>query len=97
MREFFASGAFYFYSERQPHLVPRHTAVRRTRHAFIYEAEFRVIRQQALLAGQNKTPSSLLPCILYRALQKHPRAAALSVRWNCIDAKNHLPRTILVV
>ena len=51
-------------AEGQPHLMPLDISMRGFADALIHEAKARVVVHQAVLAGQDKTLSSLLPGVL---------------------------------
>ena len=66
-------------------------------HAFINKTKFCIILDQFFLAGQHKTFSALLSCILDCTLDQLSCISVFTIIRKCIDTEYHLPCTILVV
>jgi hypothetical protein len=59
----------------QPHLVPCDAAVDGGADAFVLEAEFRIVREELVFAGQDQALSSLLPGVGNGRFQELPGIA----------------------
>ena len=86
------------FSKRQPHLMPPDISVRGfLGHAFVDKAEFCVVRNEPLLAGQHKSLAALLSGIGDGTANQLTGMAAFAVLRQGIDTENHLPCTVFVV
>ena len=81
----------------QPHLVPCDAAVDGGADAFVLEAEFRIVREELVFAGQDQALSSLLPGVGNGRFQELPGIAMAAARRQGIDAENHLPGPLFVM
>ena len=87
-----------FASECQSHLMPRNFAVRGlVGHTLIHKSEFGVVVDKSALTGQDNTFAALFLRIGYGLLKQLACIPMLAVCWQRVYAKNHLPRTVLVV
>ena len=72
---FILQGLARWLLKRQPHLVPGDAAVDGGADAFVLEAEFRIVREELVFAGQDQALSSLLPGVGNGRFQELPGIA----------------------
>ena len=84
-------------SETQPHLIPCYIAMYGGGHTFVYEAEFCVIMDQFIFAGEHKSFTALGSGIGDGALDEGSGTAMSAVLRDGVDAEDHLPGTVFLV
>ena len=72
---FILQGLARWLLKSQPHLVPCDAAVDGGADAFVLEAEFRIVREELVFAGQDQALSSLLPGVGNGRFQELPGIA----------------------
>ena len=84
-------------SETQPHLIPCYIAMYGGGHTFVYEAEFCVIMDQFIFAGEHKSFAALDSGIGDGTLDEDSGIAMSAVFRDGIDAEDHLPGTVFLM